>query len=257
MNYARRVVLNIPKENRTEPYNVRSDSHPLLCNQMTLLIERAKKTNPKFKIRRGDIIFLEGETGYRNDGKFIYDGRKVRDLGADSDIDEYGYIPKDFEVLNPNDDYRIPTYWELLIDHNRIIWFNTSPNVEEMKRNLQYVMFSPQNHVIYTWCTLLMPNTTVSSDDTKQSKQSKQSKQTLLIEISLDNVDLDTKLNTDGELEDYFVNDVVEKFFQTCEEDGVVQFDYASVPDDSFEEKRKIGEFSKADYIIYWVYNEE
>lgn len=83
------------------------------------------------KIRRGDVIHLEAIPDYRNDGKFIYDGREL--LPLDFSLDDYGAVPPSFQVI---DEFPIH-YWKRTITHNCIIHFNLRPYMNQVLTNLQ------------------------------------------------------------------------------------------------------------------------
>ncbi len=63
-------------------------------------------------LRRGDIIFLEFDIGYRNDGKLIFDGTSVTDLADEPD--DYGTVPSEFQNFPPK-------YWSETVDHNVLV----------------------------------------------------------------------------------------------------------------------------------------
>lgn len=68
------------------------------------------------ELQPGDIIQLDiDENIYRNDGKYIWDGTQV--LCLDSDVDEYGAVPRSFTF---------PTFaldhWDHAVSHNLIRW---------------------------------------------------------------------------------------------------------------------------------------
>jgi hypothetical protein len=74
--------------------------------------------NDILKIKRGDIIKI-GASEYRNDGKYIYDGKEVLNLYPN--IDDYGSVPPSFEISNTEFD---PYYWMGVIDHNNIFFLS-------------------------------------------------------------------------------------------------------------------------------------
>ena len=75
---------------------------------------------PNANCIRGDLIRFtpKGEECqlYRNEGVWIWDGKKMQPLHTD--IDDYGSVPPDFKV---GKDFR-PDHWINKIDHNNIIW---------------------------------------------------------------------------------------------------------------------------------------
>jgi len=78
-------------------------------------------------ILAGDIIYFSWVIGYRNCGKFIWNGKHILEL--DSEIDEYGSVPSNF---------RFPEYplnhFHDSITHNYIIWL-TKPIIQEIINN--------------------------------------------------------------------------------------------------------------------------
>ncbi len=96
------------------------------------MINKVLTNDQKEDLQRGDIIEVKELAGYRNDGKYIYDGKKA--IPLDTDIDEYGCIPKEFKVL----DKFPPRYWEKEITHNMFIWLNIDDDqIKEMLKNLK------------------------------------------------------------------------------------------------------------------------
>jgi len=75
------------------------------------------KFNPitDFQINRGDIICFGGRV-YRNEGVWIWDGKKI--IPLDTELDEYGGLPSEFKVGKEF----APDHWIKIIEHNTIIW---------------------------------------------------------------------------------------------------------------------------------------
>lgn len=71
-------------------------------------------------LRRGDMIYLQPELGYRNEGIYIYDGEKIQRLTAD--IIDYGHIPGEFEVIT---EFPIH-YWDGRNHHNDLVYFDVN-----------------------------------------------------------------------------------------------------------------------------------
>jgi hypothetical protein len=67
-------------------------------------------------IRRGDLVVLAEAAGYRNDGKFIYDGERIVPLAFDAD--EYGHLPPAFLAITEFE----PMHWHSLICHNSYVY---------------------------------------------------------------------------------------------------------------------------------------
>jgi hypothetical protein len=95
------------------------------------------KVNPN----RGDLLSIEAYADYRNDGLYIYDGDRFIDL--DTKIDDYGAIPKQFQVIR---EFPIH-YWhghnnpdnrDRRIVHNSIVWFDHREFASELITNVRY-----------------------------------------------------------------------------------------------------------------------
>lgn len=76
-------------------------------------------------LRRGDFVFSETHLGYRNDGKYIFDGEEI--LNLNEEPDEYGSIPTEFQIGEFP-----PRYWINLIDHNNWIPFDVARNLPNL-----------------------------------------------------------------------------------------------------------------------------
>ena len=80
-------------------------------------------------IKEGDVVSIEYETGYRNQGVFIWNGKKVVNLYTK--LDDYGSVPPEIEI---SDDNNLDAYsWEGLIDHNKLVWY--SPEIRDRIKN--------------------------------------------------------------------------------------------------------------------------
>lgn len=91
-------------------------------------------------VRRGDIVHLEAGCAYRNEDKFIYDGTQL--IPLDFSVDEYGNIPPSFKVI---DEFPIE-HWFNVIVHNNVVWFDSSPYLDQMFNHLECVkkvMYDP------------------------------------------------------------------------------------------------------------------
>jgi len=69
-------------------------------------------------IKRGDIIEIDDVSGYRNDGKVIWDGNTVMNLCFD--IDDYGSVPPEFTIGTEF----LADHWIHVIEHNNIVWID-------------------------------------------------------------------------------------------------------------------------------------
>jgi len=90
-------------------------------------------------IRTGDIVEFEGNSGYRNDGITIFDGKHLVDLYRG--IDENGMIPRCFRVILGG----VPVdYWHSqsqdfgYIAHNYNVWFNHHAYISQCVANIKY-----------------------------------------------------------------------------------------------------------------------
>lgn len=71
-------------------------------NILTPELIQAFETYPqKYLMKRGDVLHNEFEGDYRNDGRYIFDGNKLIQLGFD--YDEYGHPPKEIVAFRDVD----------------------------------------------------------------------------------------------------------------------------------------------------------
>jgi len=94
------------------------------------------KFNPitDYQIERGDIICFGGRT-YRNEGVYIWDGKKI--ISLDTDIDDYGSVPHEFKVGKEF----APDHWVKIIEHNCLIHLE-----DEL---IDQIKFYKENNKIY------------------------------------------------------------------------------------------------------------
>ena len=99
-------------------------------------------------IARGDIIEIESESGYRNTGVFMWNGKKVINLYTE--VDDYGSVPPEIEIADDND---FTAYsWENLVDHNNFVWY--SPEIRDrIKDNLNDRLTAPATNIRGTMWT--------------------------------------------------------------------------------------------------------
>ena len=95
--------------------------------------ELLPKVLTTFPIRRGDLIHLESEGEYRNDGKFIFDGASLMSLAFEPD--DYGTLPKEFKILDDELTFS-PIHWMDVIDHNGYVHFDSGPYMDQLEKNL-------------------------------------------------------------------------------------------------------------------------
>jgi hypothetical protein len=98
-------------------------------DEKLLAITQYVKSNYESSIKRGDIIELESESGFRNQGLYMWNG--VTALWyADADSSQYGGIHPDFEIAD-NNGYNTNT-WADILGYNMNVWF--SPEIRERIR---------------------------------------------------------------------------------------------------------------------------
>jgi hypothetical protein len=76
------------------------------------------KDKKSLKLTRGDLIYLELELGYRNKGKYIFNGKEIMDLNFE--VDDNGNVPMEFQVIT---EFPIH-YWDGRISHNTLVPFD-------------------------------------------------------------------------------------------------------------------------------------
>lgn len=76
---------------------------------------------------RGDTVLIEQFSGYRNDGRLIFDGEKI--IALEYEPDDYGNVPKQFHVLEAPD-WFTPEHFSK-IEHNQIVWFHFNSEIKE------------------------------------------------------------------------------------------------------------------------------
>ncbi len=144
-------MINVP-ETIFAWENINGINNPDLEDEdMELLNEKLLPYVIGLDVKRGDIIHLESDGDYRNDGKYIYDGEKIVQL--DYDMDDYGAIPSNFKILDDNLTFSA-TYWVDVIAHNTYIYWDTKPYIDQLVRNFKptkIVEENIRNHVYRTY----------------------------------------------------------------------------------------------------------
>lgn len=93
-------------------------------------------------LRRGDLISIKPQHGYRNNDIAIYDGVNV--ISLENDIDDYGYVPKQFKVIQEfpiqywSDDPDNLDLTKRGIDHNCIVWFDHNIVKDQCLMNINF-----------------------------------------------------------------------------------------------------------------------
>ncbi len=116
----------------SDSYDIDSSEDPTEYSDEQL--ELITRDAIKLRAKRGDIIVLDVVAGYRNTGKLVFDGTSV--INLDDSVDDYGAIPPSFHVLDEKDGFLPPTYWNGAISHNNIVYFNPSPFIKDIIRNI-------------------------------------------------------------------------------------------------------------------------
>lgn len=113
-------IVGVEAETEDEPISekIRNNILPCLTN-----------------IRRGDIIYFQKFGAYRNDGVYMYDGKKIVDLNYD--IDDYGSVSQEFLAI---DEFPLD-YFVDVIDHNQIINIDVNEYTDQLQKNLSEDMF--------------------------------------------------------------------------------------------------------------------
>lgn len=120
------------------------DTNEITPSQLNIILHIL--LNKHADLRRGDIIFVQPQLGYRNDGKYIYDGEHILELADEPD--DYGTIPEEFQAGEFP-----PMYWVNLIVHNSYIPFNVAHHLPNL--NINNVKVLPENNGEF--CHLFIP----------------------------------------------------------------------------------------------------
>ena len=129
-------VIEVPKDIYNPSDLEELQNHGLIwefMNSDPSLNDYLRKQNA----RRGDVIHLEVEGDYRNNGKSMYDGNEIVPLYYE--IDDYGSVPPQFKVI---DEFPI-RYWHTenldIIDHNTIVFFDAKSYIDQIMTNLKLI----------------------------------------------------------------------------------------------------------------------
>lgn len=74
---------------------------------------------PYAQFQRGDTLVV-WDTGYRNDGLYMWNGSKAIPLYTEYDM--YGSVPPEIEIADGLP--FTPYSWIRLVDHNEVVWFS-------------------------------------------------------------------------------------------------------------------------------------
>jgi hypothetical protein len=105
---------------------------------------------------RGDVVGVTNTEGYgyRNTGKYMWDGKKLVQLN--DEYDEYGHVPSKFMVGKEFDN---AMYWSKVIDHNEFVYATfAKQNIKNLVQIEGGIKFDYTiNGVTSTWCTIGEP----------------------------------------------------------------------------------------------------
>lgn len=122
------------------------DYKEFVSNQNYNIVKKYYNSNWKY----GDVICITNSEnyGYRNGGKYMWDGENVIDL--DYEHDDYGTVSSKFLV---GKDFNTAMYWSDSIDHNSIVFaqFDTK-YITDLKDEYPIISFKYNNvpWVIFT-----------------------------------------------------------------------------------------------------------
>jgi hypothetical protein len=114
-------------------------------------------------IKRGDIVAFKHLCGYRNDGKCMYDGKKL--VPFNFEYDDYGMLPFEFNVISGE----FPVnYWSVsyecneqvnsAIDHNCLVPFNVTNKTLKGLLKTRTTFNYEQNDVTYKFINVNRDN---------------------------------------------------------------------------------------------------
>jgi len=208
-----KIIINNRNSNKITKYMNHCATHILPPNalkfddpeilteeEMDMVLNYFRQNN--YNLKYGDLIEIKKVSGYRNVGILIFDGTKIIDL--DYEEDDYGSLPKQFKILQKNQDGFIPPifYWHNVnsifckndenmwtgIDHNGFVWFDHQMYLDEILKNIKCDNeYTPNKYTCYTYFYSKEINETVH--------------------IVLDEVELDMKKKENIEIvKEYFFN---------------------------------------------------
>ena len=146
-------IYNIPKELTENKGYIEHDF--IISNKIRNINENKKiikYIQANFpKIKRGDVIHLDGCSTYRNSGKLLWDGTQMVNLDYESG-DDYGQVPNNFII----EDFPNKKFFTKSIDHNYVIHIDgrSYEIIKRYKENYGYVhLILHKNYEIH-WCIL-------------------------------------------------------------------------------------------------------
>jgi len=119
------------------------------CDAFKYICKTAKKYATKDWVR-GDVIGITNykDYGYRNMGKYMWNGKKLVEL--DTKYDDYGHVPNEFLVGKEFN----AMYWFYTITHNELVYSKfIKKDMKNVKIDGDKVTFDYVTHgIINTWC---------------------------------------------------------------------------------------------------------
>ena len=107
----------------------------------TLLVKEALRG----KWKASDVIGIESQMGYRNNGKFFWNGKRIIEMN--DSIDDYGSVPDAFPITGKADGFDAHTWLEE-VDHNDFVPVNfgvkigREMNAYSEKKDFDYFVFT-------------------------------------------------------------------------------------------------------------------
>ena len=77
-----------------------------ICEDVCALVNVVVDSH-KYGLRRGDMVVMESESGYRSQGLYFFDGKQL--INQDRSYDDYGTVPEEFRTVEEFP----PGYWDL------------------------------------------------------------------------------------------------------------------------------------------------
>jgi len=110
-----------------------------------LLDKKLKSMDFYDKLKYGDVIHFEDFGNYRNDGKVMFDGKKI--IHLDCSYIDYGTVPKEFPINR----FATVKYFDETISHNGVVWLERSPKINLVEINDDLFKFETYDgYIIHT-----------------------------------------------------------------------------------------------------------
>lgn len=147
-------------------FDVEDDFGNTTPQQLASATKKVKKLIKKgVPVKWGDLISNKKVALDRNNGLYIWNGKKVVELA--SKPDDYGSLPEEFTIVRTHPEtgeFIHPNYWhnylnnytktERFITHNGYVNFDHSSFRQELLQNIQYsyIPFDPEKKGFWTEC---------------------------------------------------------------------------------------------------------